>query len=166
MSGPGIYTFRVHNAEQLYPMFQRYINAVNTDAFVQGERERVNSAHSVSVNMGRTEGNNYLEPAPLMSRQLGNFHSEPSSTSASYPLQANDSQVDDSPPNLQSPVLIPSAYLDQPLRALQDCCLEGTASDLLSLKSRIRLTGVDNPSMHNTPSFSATPWAASPAAAS
>lgn len=156
MSGPGIYTFRVHNAEQLYPMFQRYINAVNTDAFVQGERERVNSAHSVSVNMGRTEGNNYLEPAPLMSRQLGNFHSEPSSTSASYPLQANDSQVDDSPPNLQSPVLIPSAYLDQPLRALQDCCLEGTASDLLSTPpSGNRLTSrrrtMDLPPLESAP---------------
>ncbi|XP_017068526.1 uncharacterized protein LOC108106142 [Drosophila eugracilis] len=132
MSGPGIYTFRVHNAEQLYPMFQRYINAVNTDAFAQGERERVNSSHSVSVNMGRTEGNNYLEPAPLMNRQLGNFHNELSSASASHPLQANDSQVDDSPPNLQSPVLIPSAYLDQPLRALQECCLEGPVTDLLS----------------------------------
>jgi len=132
MSGPGIYTFRVHNAEQLYPMFQRYINAVNTDAFVQGERERVNSNHSVSANMGRTEGNNYLEPAPLMSRQLGNFHSEHSSANPSYTLQANDSQVDDSPPHLQSPVLIPSAYLDQPLRALPDCCLEGNSTDLLA----------------------------------
>ncbi|XP_017004858.2 uncharacterized protein [Drosophila takahashii] len=125
MSGPGIYTFRVHNAEQLYPMFQRYINAVNTDAFVQGERERVNSAHSVSANMGRTEGNNYLEPAPLMNRQLGNFHSDHSTASASYPLQPNDSQVEDSPPNLQSPVLMPSA--------LQDCCLEGgNVTDLLA----------------------------------
>ncbi|XP_016945920.3 uncharacterized protein [Drosophila suzukii] len=132
MSGPGIYNFRVHNAEQLYPMFQRYINAVNTDAFVQGERERVNSNHSVSANMGRTEGNNYLEPAPLMNRQLGNFHSEHSSANPSYTLQANDSQVDDSPPHLQSPVLIPSAYLDQPLRALPDCCLEGNSTDLLA----------------------------------
>ncbi|XP_017120861.1 uncharacterized protein LOC108141807 [Drosophila elegans] len=133
MSGPGIYTFRVHNAEQLYPMFQRYINAVNTDAFAQGERERVNSAHSVSANMGgRTEGNNYLEPAPLMSRQLGSLQSEPSGGSAMHSLQPNDTHVDDSPPNLQSPVLIPSAYLDQPLRALQECCLEGNATDQLA----------------------------------
>ncbi|XP_017060590.2 uncharacterized protein LOC108100953 [Drosophila ficusphila] len=132
MSGPGIYTFRVHNAEQLYPMFQRYINAVNTDAFAQGERERVNSAHSVSVNTGRTEGNNYLEPAPLMSRQLGNFQCEPSSANALHSLQSNDSQVEDCPPNLQSPLLIPSAYLDQPLRALQDCCVDGNSTDLLA----------------------------------
>ncbi|XP_002074255.2 uncharacterized protein LOC6651828 [Drosophila willistoni] len=75
MSGPGIFTFRLslQNAEQLYPMFQHYINAVNTDV----ERERVNSAHSVLMGMGgRTRSdvnphsNNYLEPAPLLARNL------------------------------------------------------------------------------------------------
>ncbi|KAH8281858.1 hypothetical protein KR054_003356 [Drosophila jambulina] len=141
MSGPGIYTFRVHNAEELYPMFQRYINAVNTDAFAQVERERVNSAHSVSVMMGggggrsegNQQGNNYLEPAPLMSRQLGSSHSESSSASASMPLPPHDPALDDCPPNLLSPLLMPNSCADQPLRALQECCTDAqSAMDLLA----------------------------------
>lgn len=136
MSGPGIYTFRVQNAELLYPMFQRYINAVNTDAFAQVERDRVNSTHSVSTMMGRSDGNphsnNYLEPAPLISRQLGSSMSDAPHPSALHLLQANDSQSDDTPPNLQSPGLIPNAYFDQPLRTLQECCLDGTSPDLLA----------------------------------
>ncbi|XP_020807861.1 uncharacterized protein LOC110183852 [Drosophila serrata] len=139
MSGPGIYTFRVHNAEELYPMFQRYINAVNTDAFAQVERERVNSAHSVSVMMGggrsegNPQGNNYLEPAPLMSRQLGSSHSESSSASASMPLPLNDAPLDDCPPNLLSPLLMPNSCADQPLRVLQECCKDAqSAMDLLA----------------------------------
>ncbi|KAH8297972.1 hypothetical protein KR018_003238 [Drosophila ironensis] len=138
MSGPGIYTFRVHNADQLYPMFQRYINAVNTDAFAQVERDRVNSTHSVSVMMGRSEGNphsnNYLEPAPLLARQMGGgaLSEAPLHPAALHLLQANDSQPDDTPPHLQSPGLIANAYLDQPLRALQECCQDATTPELLT----------------------------------
>ncbi|KAH8410638.1 hypothetical protein KR009_007729 [Drosophila setifemur] len=136
MSGPGIYTFRVYNAEELYPMFQRYINAVNTDAFALVERDRVNSAHSVSVMMGRTEGNphsnNYLEPAPLMNRQLSSNLSDAPHVSTLHPLLANDIQSDDTPPNLQSPGLTSNAFLDQPLRNLQECCQGGTSPELLA----------------------------------
>ncbi|XP_017855401.1 uncharacterized protein LOC108608512 isoform X1 [Drosophila busckii] len=134
MSGPGIYTFRIHNAEQLYPMFQRYINAVNTDAFaqVERERERVNS-----VLLGRSDvqphSNNYLEPAPLLSRaalQLHGtqLHDGPSSPDSLPNLQlVGGEQLPDSGA-LQSPIT-PGAYIntacnlyfDQPLqRILQE----------------------------------------------
>ncbi|XP_017858928.1 PREDICTED: uncharacterized protein LOC108611007 [Drosophila arizonae] len=142
MSGPGIYTFRIHNAEQLYPMFQRYINAVNTDAFAQvereRERERVNSTHSVSVLMGRSDvqphSNNYLEPAPILARSAlqSHQHHHPSDAIAltsdspdSLPnLQlVNADQVSNGA--LQSPIT-PGAYIntsanvyfDQPMQRL------------------------------------------------
>ncbi|EDW57701.1 uncharacterized protein Dvir_GJ17999 [Drosophila virilis] len=101
MSGPGIYTFRIHHAEQLYPMFQRYINAVNTDAFAQGERERerVNSTNSVSVLLGRSDlqphSNNYLEPAPMLARTALQVQQQPNEAIA----LTSDSP--DSLPNLQ-----------------------------------------------------------------
>lgn len=151
MSGPGIYTFRIHNAEQLYPMFQRYINAVNTDAFAQGERERererVNSTHSVSVLMGRGDvqphSNNYLEPAPLMARanavqaqqqpnEMGGSVTDSPDSLPNLQLNAADTGT-----TLQSPIT-PGAYIntnanlyfDQPLhRLLQDQNNRGTPSD-------------------------------------
>lgn len=153
MSGPGIYTFRIHNAEQLYPMFQRYINAVNTDAFAQGERERererVNSTHSVSVLMGRGDvqphSNNYLEPAPLMTRanaqaqvqQLPNESVVTDSPDSLPNLQLNATDTGPGSGTLQSPIT-PGAYIntnanlyfDQPLhRLLQEQNSRGTTSD-------------------------------------
>ncbi|XP_064539147.1 uncharacterized protein LOC135428942 [Drosophila montana] len=138
MSGPGIYTFRIHNAEQLYPMFQRYINAVNTDAFAQVERERelVNSTNSVSVLLGRSDvqphSNNYLEPAPMLARTALQVQQLPNN------VIALTSDSPDSLPNLQlvgaeqgalqSPIT-PGAYIntngnvyfDQPMqRMLQE----------------------------------------------
>ncbi|BFF93304.1 fibroblast growth factor receptor substrate 2 [Drosophila madeirensis] len=152
MSGPGIYTFRVHNADQLYPMFQRYINAVNTDAFAQGERERMNSAHSVSVLMGRTDANphsnNYLEPAPIIGRNLGSSLPESANANASFQMTMQvptetTAQLEDSQ-SLHSPVLPfttyanaqTNVYLDQPLRAIPDCCKDGgaTSGDLPASK--------------------------------
>ncbi|KAH8274089.1 hypothetical protein KR044_010339 [Drosophila immigrans] len=142
MSGPGIYTFRIHNAEQLYPMFQRYINAVNTDAFaqVERERERVNSTHSVSVLMGRSDlqphSNNYLEPAPMLARAALQVQQQPNESNANTPIDSPD-QLPNLPlnmgetgagaasGNLQSPIT-PGAYIntntnvyfDQPLHRL------------------------------------------------
>lgn len=72
MTGPGIYTFRCQRAEQLYHLFQTYINAValvTDDAFTFSESEHDHPSHTV----GRPENvqnvqnvNNYLEPAPLV----------------------------------------------------------------------------------------------------
>lgn len=167
MSGPGIYTFRIHNAEQLYPMFQRYINAVNTDAFAQVERERerdrVNSTHSVSVLMGRSDvqphSNNYLEPAPMLARTaLQSQQQHPNDVIA----LATDSP--DSLPNLQlvnadqvsngalqSPIT-PGAYIntnanvyfDQPMQRIlqeQNSCnspLQATPTSTNSALSTMR----------------------------
>ncbi|XP_062120844.1 uncharacterized protein LOC133835016 [Drosophila sulfurigaster albostrigata] len=142
MSGPGIYTFRIHNAEQLYPMFQRYINAVNTDAFaqVERERERVNSTHSVSVLMGRSDvqphSNNYLEPAPMMARAALQVQQSANELSASatndspeqlpnLQLNMGEMSATTATGNLQSPIT-PGAYIntntnvyfDQPLQRL------------------------------------------------
>nr|XP_014098871.2 uncharacterized protein LOC106623783 [Bactrocera oleae]XP_014098873.2 uncharacterized protein LOC106623783 [Bactrocera oleae] len=70
MTGPGIYTFRCQRAEQLYHIFQTYINAVSLvtdDAFTFSERERDHPSHTVGRPENVQNANNYLEPAPLVS---------------------------------------------------------------------------------------------------
>ncbi|XP_030376903.1 uncharacterized protein LOC115625840 [Scaptodrosophila lebanonensis] len=129
MSGPGIYTFRVHNADLLYPMFQRYINAINTDAFAQVERERVNSTHSVLL--GRTDANphsnNYLEPAPLLGRagnanmptdalQAAEFNAVPQDAPDPLPI----TQMMNGGEMTPGAYINTNVYFDQPLRALQE----------------------------------------------
>ncbi|XP_004533966.1 uncharacterized protein LOC101456913 [Ceratitis capitata] len=105
MSGPGIYTFRCHRAEQLYYLFQTYINAVSfvtDDAFTFSERDH--EFEHPSRTIGRRENvqntNNYLEPAPLVggAAQMSILHR----TSA-----ARES-FSSSPLNLDSPDSAPS----------------------------------------------------------
>lgn len=67
-TGPGIYTFRCCNADQLYTKFQLYINLMSAG----GERDRfINSTHP-SLLFERVDAhqqqnaNHYLEPSSLM----------------------------------------------------------------------------------------------------
>ncbi|KAH8400475.1 hypothetical protein KR222_001084 [Zaprionus bogoriensis] len=174
MSGPGIYTFRIHNAEQLYPMFQRYINAVNTDAFAQGERERererergrerVNSTHSVSVLLGRgdvqPQSNNYLEPAPLMARSA--VQAQQSQSQLQLQQQQLASEMDNSPDTLQSPIT-PGAYIntnanlyfDQPLqRLLQEQQQQQQQEGTPTSSSSIMQQQPDMPPLESAPALS------------
>ncbi|XP_037961149.1 uncharacterized protein LOC119690209 [Teleopsis dalmanni] len=96
MTGPGVYTFRCQNAELLYGMFERYVNASVTliadEATALNDRDREHPSHA----LGRPENNsanvnNYLEPVAVAYSVRTNMHESFSSSPISLELDSPDS---------------------------------------------------------------------------
>ncbi|XP_054745232.1 uncharacterized protein LOC129249441 [Anastrepha obliqua] len=109
MTGPGIYKFRCQRADQLYHLFQSYINAValvTDEVFPFGERERDRDRdrdHPSHI-LGRSENvhptNNYLEPTPVVDTTAG--------ISVLHRARALRDSFSSSPLSLDSPDSAPS----------------------------------------------------------
>ncbi|XP_067625674.1 uncharacterized protein [Eurosta solidaginis] len=104
MTGPGIYRFRCQRAEQLYHLFQSYINAVSLitdEPFAFTERERDHPSHVVGrIENIQTNTNNYLEPAPMVGAGVG--------LSLSHRSRVLRNSISSSPLSLDSPDSVPS----------------------------------------------------------
>ncbi|XP_075151666.1 uncharacterized protein LOC142225713 [Haematobia irritans] len=67
-TGPGIYTFRCCNADQLYSKFQSYINSMSASLGTDRDRT-INSTHRINLfdrlNLHQQHANQYLEPSSV-----------------------------------------------------------------------------------------------------